>query len=242
VLRGRLVNSVITEVSTIVDNIQGATSHDGGRLKFGPDGKLYLTVGDATEANNAQILSTYAGKILRFNDDGTVPSDNPFGSPVWTWGHRHPQGIGWHHVSGDLWSTEHGATGNDELNRIVKGSNYGWPVIEGAGTRPDMVTPVVFFSPSVAPSGLTFYDSARIPQFTNNIFFATLAGMHIRRVRLTADGSNVQDSERLFDRQFGRIRDVITGPDGLLYFCTSNREDRTTPVSIDRIARIVPLQ
>lgn len=243
-VRFKEANNVLGEAAVLLDNIPGAIVHDGSRLRFGPDGKLYVTTGDAADANLSQTLSSLAGKILRLNDDGTTPADNPYGSPLWSWGHRHPQGIDWHPATGQMWATEHGSTGNDELNLIVKGANYGWPIIEANQTRPDMVTPVLFFTPAIAPSGLSFYTSTRIPQFRANIFFTALRGMHIHRVVLdAADSTRVAAAERLFEGKFGRIRDVITGPDGALYFCTSNRDGRTTPVaSDDRIARIVPIQ
>ena len=244
VMRFRDVNNVLVEPTVLVDNLPASASHDGARVRFGPDGKLYVTIGDIKQPDLAQSLSVYAGKILRFNDDGTTPADNPYGSPVWTWGHRHPQGIDWNPTTGEMWATEHGASGNDEVNRIERGRNYGWPVIQGLQTRPGMVTPVLFFNPAIAPSGLSFYTSTRIPQFRGNFLFATLRGMHIHRVVLDAGNSTVPAAqERLFEGRFGRIRDVITGPDGALYFCTSNRDGRTTPVAADdRIARIVPVQ
>jgi glucose/arabinose dehydrogenase len=201
-------------------------------------------MGDAAIPNLSQTLSSLNGKILRLNDDGTTPSDNPFGSPVWSWGHRHPQGLDWHPITGEMWAAEHGQTGNDEINRILKGVNYGWPVIEGSQTRPDMASPVLFFSPSIAPSALSFYRSTRIPQFASNIFFTALRGEHLRRVRLDpADSTRVASTEILFLQRFGRIREVISGPDGALYFSTSNRDGRGSPVADDdRIARIVPVQ
>ena len=157
VMRYRESNNTLTEGVVLLDDVQAGGGHNGARVRFGPDGKLYVTFGDANVPNYAQTLSVYAGKILRMNDDGSTPSDNPFGSPVWTWGHRHPQGIDWHPVTGDMWATEHGQTGNDELNLIVRGQNYGWPVIEAAETRPDMITPVLFYGfPAIAPSGLSF--------------------------------------------------------------------------------------
>ena len=244
IARFRESNNVLGERAILVDNITASGAHNGARVRFGPDRKLYVTMGDAAQPALSQSLSSLNGKILRLNDDGTTPADNPYGSPVWTWGHRHPQGIDWHPATGQAWATEHGDVGNDELNLLTKGTNYGWPTIEGAATRPDMATPVLFFSPSIAPSGLSFYDSVRIPQFRANIFFAALRGMHIHRVRLDpADATKVIAAERLFELKFGRIRDVITGPDGALYFCTSNRDGRTPAVaSDDRIARIVPIQ
>lgn len=244
VVRLRETNNVLGEMVVLVDNIPAANNHNGSRLRFGPDGKLYVTTGDAGDPNLSQTLSSLAGKILRINEDGTTPADNPFGSPVWTWGHRHPQGIDWNPLTGHMWATEHGGTHRDELNRIVRGSNYGWPIIQGDETRPDMVTPVLFYIPAIAPSGLSFYTSTRMPQLRGNIFFTALAGMHIHRVVLNAaDPTRASAEERLFEGRFGRIRDVITGPDGALYFCTSNRDGRTTPVAADdRIARIVPIQ
>lgn len=245
VMRFRESNNRLVEPVVLLDNIPAGVGHDGARVRFGPDGRLYITVGDANSPSLAQSLTSYAGKILRLNDDGTTPADNPFGSPIWSWGHRHPQGLDWHPQTGDLWASEHGATGNDELNLIVRGANYGWPVIQGAETRPDMVTPVLFYPPpSIAPSGLSFYTATRIPQFARNIFFATLRGAHIHRVVLDASNPRVPVAEeRLFEGVFGRIREIITGPDGALYFATSNRDGRGTPIaSDDRIARIVPIQ
>lgn len=245
IMRYRESNNVLNEPTVLLDGIHAGGGHNGARVRFGPDGKLYVTFGDANVPDYAQNLTVYAGKILRLNDDGTTPADNPFGSPVWSWGHRHPQGIDWHPATGDMWATEHGNVGNDELNLIQRGQNYGWPIIEAAQTRADLVSPVLFYpSPSIAPSGLSFYTATRIPQFTRNIFFATLRGMHIHRVVLGAsDPRTPVAEERLFEGRFGRIRDVITGPDGALYFCTSNRDGGTTPAATDdRIARIIPVQ
>lgn len=244
VVRYRESNNTLGDAMVILDNIRAADNHNGARLRFGPDGKLYVTMGDAGNPDLSQTLSSLNGKILRLNDDGTTPADNPFGSPIWTWGHRHPQGLDWNPATGQMWATEHGSTGNDELNLVVRGQNYGWPVIQGLQSRPDMVTPVLFFNPAIAPSGLSFYTSTRVPQFRHNIFFTALRGAHIHRVVLDAGNPTViAAAERLFEGRFGRIRDVVTGPDGALYFCTSNRDGRTTPVaSDDRIARIIPVQ
>ena len=147
-----------------------------------------------------------------------------------------PQGV--------VWSTEHGPQGGDELNRIVRGANYGWPVIEGAATRPDMVTPITFFTPSVAPSGASFYRGAAFPAFRDNLFVATLGAQALLRITLDATNPRVVVSvERLMAGRYGRLRDVVTGPDGYLYVSTSNRDGRNTPVaSDDRILRIVPVK
>lgn len=243
VVRYREAGNRLAEAAVIIDGMTAANNHDGARLRFGPDGKLYVTMGDALNVALPQTLSSLNGKILRVNDDGTTPADNPFGSPVWTWGHRHPQGIDWHPLNGDMWATEHGSSSADELNRIVKGVNYGWPVIRGAQTRPGMTPPVLFYTPSIAPSGLSFYASARIPQLQNNILFATLRGEHLHRVVLGSDARTPVAEERLLQGRFGRIRDIVIGTDGAIYFCTSNRDLRGTVVPTDdRIARIVPIQ
>jgi glucose/arabinose dehydrogenase len=151
------------------------------------------------------------------------------GSPVYSWGHRNPQGLDWHPATGDLWASEHGPTGNDEINVIRPGINYGWPRIEGAATMPGMEAPIVFFSPAIAPSGASFYRGQRFPRFSNNLFVAALAGQLLLRLRI--EGRQIVAQERLLDDRFGRLRDVVSGPDGNLYIATNTN---------DRIIRIVP--
>jgi glucose/arabinose dehydrogenase len=225
---GRLGERVV-----LLDDIPAATIHDGGRLRFGPDGLLYATAGDAADTSLAQDLASLAGKILRLNPDGTTPPGNPFGSPIYSSGHRNPQGLDWHPATGDLWATEHGATGNDEINVIEGGQNYGWPRIEGSQTAAGMQPPIVFFNPAIAPSGASFYRGQRFPGFANNLFVATLRGTHVLRLRLDGSARRVAAQERLLEGEYGRIRDVVSGPDGFLYFSTSNGTD-------DRVARLVP--
>jgi glucose/arabinose dehydrogenase len=239
VVRYREVSNRLAERAVILDNIPASAIHDGGRLRFGPDNLLYITAGDAATTSLAQDLSSLAGKILRVNRDGTTPADNPFGSPVYSSGHRNPQGIDWHPATGDLWASEHGNSGNDEINVIVRAGNYGWPRIEGTETQPGMLTPITFFTPAVAPSGASFYRGQRFPAFVNNLFVATLRGTHIHRVRV--DGRRIVAQERLVNDRYGRIRDVVAGPDGFLYFCTSNNDGRGGIVpEDDRLARLVP--
>ena len=201
-----------------------------------------LTMGDAANTSLSQTLSSLNGKILRVDENGIAAGGNPFGSEIWTWGHRNPQGLDWNPSTGDLWATEHGASGNDEINRLQPGRNYGWPVIEGAATRPDMETPAQFFSPSIAPSGGSFHNGSRIAGLRNNFFFGALTGQHIRRVILDpANPTRIASTERWLNGEFGRIRDVVLGPDGALYFCTNNRDGRgAAAASDDRIARIIP--
>lgn len=241
IVRYREVASRLGERVTLLDDIPAAQIHDGGRLRFGPDGLLYASAGDAADANLAQDVASLAGKILRLNRDGTVPRDNRFSSPVYTYGHRNPQGFDWHPATGDMWESEHGNSGNDEVNVIRAGLNYGWPRIEGAATMAGMEAPVTSYSPSIAPSGASFYRGQRFPQFANNFFVATLRGTHLLRLTVDSSTRRVTAQERLLDGTFGRLRDVVSGPDGYLYFSTNNRDGRGSPMSgDDRVLRIVP--
>jgi glucose/arabinose dehydrogenase len=244
-VRYREVNNTLGDRAVLLERMAGSGIHNGGRIRFGPDGRLYVTMGDAANTALSQQLSSLNGKILRLNDDGSAATGNPFMSEVWTWGHRNPQGIDWNPLTTDLWSTEHGQSANDEINLLRSGRNYGWPVIEGSETRPDMEAPVRFFAPSsVAPSGGSFYTGTLMAGLRFNFIFGTLAGRHIHRVVLEAnDMTRIATTERWLENRFGRIRDVVTGPDGALYFCTNNRDGRGSPTATDdRIARIVPVQ
>lgn len=242
VVRYREAGSTLGERVVLVDNIPAAQIHDGGRLRFGPDGLLYITAGDAAVMSLAQDLGSLAGKLLRLNRDGSTPRTNPFSSPIYSYGHRNPQGLDWHPATGDLWAAEHGNIGNDEVNVIDAGANFGWPVIQGAQSMAGMRTPITFYNPAIAPSGASFYRGTRFPRFANNLFVATLRGTHL--LRLTPDPSSprrVVAEERLLDGTFGRLRDVVSGPDGLLYLATNNRDGRGAPSPTDdRILRLVP--
>jgi len=242
-------DSQISAQATLLDKIPAAIFHSGCRLRFGPDEKLYITTGDATDKNNAQDLESLGGKILRINTDGTVPDDNPFpNSAVWSYGHRNPQGIDWHPVTGDLWQTEHGPSqfdgppGGDEVNLIKKGENYGWPTVSHEKTQDGLVNPKLVFTPAEAPASGMFYNGDVFPQFANNFFFGALKGEGIIRVVLSSDNpEQVVAYEKLKGIQVGRVRDIVQGPDGYIYFSSSNLDGRgTAQDKDDKIYRLVP--
>ena len=241
-------NLSLSEDKVLMDKIPGGPFHDGGRIKFGPDDKLYITTGEAGNADLAQDKNSVAGKILRINSDGSIPEDNPFsGSSIYSYGHRNPQGLDWDE-SGNLVATEHGPSGwhgvaHDEINVIVSGKNYGWPDIIGSETMDGLVTPIMNTGDDTwAPSGAEFYDGDKIPQWTGKFFVATLRGNHLHMIDFDLEKNKVISDQKLFDGDFGRLRDVTTGPDGYLYFLTSNQDGRGVPeINDDRILRIVPL-
>ena len=249
VVRYQFSNGTVTEDMVLLDGIPGAQYHDGGRIQFGPDEKLYITTGDAGNPSLAQDSDSLAGKILRINRDGTVPAGNPFAnSTVWSIGHRNPQGIDWDEY-GNLVASEHGPSGgirgsaHDEINLIVPGANYGWPDIIGGDSAEGLQTPILHTGRETwAPSGAEFYDGDKIAGWTGKYFVAALRGVHLHMIDIDPQTHTVLSHEKLFQDEFGRLRDVQTGPDGFLYVLTSNRDGRGTPESIDdRILRIVPV-
>jgi glucose/arabinose dehydrogenase len=240
-------NSVSDEL-ILIDKLPGAKNHAGCRLRFGPDGKLYISTGDATDREIAQDLKNMGGKILRLNSDGSIPSDNPWAnSPVWSYGHRNPQGIDFYPGTSILWETEHGPSGfdgpggGDEVNVIVKGGNYGWPVVSHDGHKDGMIDPVLVYTPAEAPASGMFYKSGVISQFKNNFFFGCLRGRGIIRVIVDEkDPTKVISQSKMSDVDYGRIREIAEGPDGAIYFSTSNKDGRGNPGQTDdRIMRIV---
>ncbi|EKD65667.1 MAG: hypothetical protein ACD_50C00019G0003 [uncultured bacterium] len=235
VVRMTYENGQLQDEEIIVDEIPGAPNHNGGRIKFGPDNFLYITTGDAQNPSLAQNTKSLAGKILRVADSGDPASGNPFGNAVYSYGHRNPQGLAWDE-NGNLWSTEHGRSGVlsglDELNLIERGRNYGWQIIQGDETRTGMETPKLHSGNDTwAPAGAAFVN--------NSLFFAGLRGQTLYEAVITND-EKISLNEH-FKTDFGRLREVILGPDNLLYITTSNRDGRGNPIiDDDKIIRVNP--
>jgi len=251
VVRYRETSNGLVDRTVIIENIPAAQFHAGCRLRFGPDGKLYITTGDATERELAQRLDSLAGKTLRLSDDGTVPNDNPFVGQgnarpeIWTYGNRNGQGIDFQPGTNLLFETEHGPSGfdgpggGDEVNILERGKNYGWPVIHHRATHEGMESPLLEYTPACAPASGMFYRGSAFSQFKGNFFFGCLVGTRI--IRVVLDGRHVISQENLLEKKYGRIRDIAEGPDGLIYFSTSNRDGRGNPAGDDdRIMRLAP--
>ncbi|MFO7979047.1 MAG: PQQ-dependent sugar dehydrogenase [Bacteroidales bacterium] len=236
--RGRLQGNQFTDHELLFHGQPhtGAGHHFGTRIVFDRDHYLFTTIGDRGQMDNAQTLSNHNGKVLRINDDGSVPADNPFTddtearNEIWSYGHRNIQGMALHPATGQLWAHEHGARGGDEINRIIKGENYGWPevthgidydgsIISPDTTREGMVDPIYHWTPSIAPCGMTFVTGDRYPQWENNILAGALAGQHIHRVVL--EGDQVVQTEKLLEGM-ARFRAVQQSPDGYIYVLTES--------------------
>ena len=253
VARGRFENDRLMNVEDIfVAETEGRPGHYGGRLAFDEDGFLFVTVGERQvpstgdlEAHPAQDVSNHHGTVNRLHDDGSVPTDNPFVGQsdvrpeIWSYGHRNPQGMAIHPETGDIWITEHGPQGGDELNRIVPGLNYGWPVIGygvnyGSGLaihegtlRDGIEPPTHFWVPSIATSGLMIYTGDLFPAWKGSVFTGGLAGQQIGR--LTMEGHRVVREEAIL-QGMGRVRDVRESPDGYIYAAIEDRDGLPTSV------------
>lgn len=216
------------EPTTVIDGIPAAGNHNGGRIAFGPDGMLYITTGDAGDRDSAQDLEALSGKILRLTPEGEIPDDNPFDdSPVFSYGHRNPQGIAWD-AEGTMYASEFGQDTWDELNVIEAGGNYGWPEVEGIADDDDYIDPVQQWSPDDAsPSGIAVTAS--------DILIANLRGERLRVVPL----DDLTTSTERVGGEFGRLRDVVAGPDGAPWVLTNNTDGRgSAGPGDDRILRL----
>jgi glucose/arabinose dehydrogenase len=222
------------EERVLLDGMPGGATHDGCRLKFGPDGKLYATMGDARwDLSLVQKPDAPSGKVLRINADGSIPADNPFpGQATWSLGHRNPQGLAWDR-QGRLLAAEHGPSAHDEVNHVVPGGNYGWPDVHGKAGDARFRDPILESGRETwAPSGIAILG--------DDLYVACLRGRTLVRARLGGD-LGVSNVTALLDRTHGRLRDVVAGPDGALYVTTSNRDGRGSPAADDdRILRVVP--
>lgn len=229
VVRYTMQGTSFTNRTVIIEGIPGGNIHDGGRIKFGPDGLLYICTGETGNDTLSQDLNSLAGKILRLKDDGTIPLNNPFpNSAIYSYGHRNPEGLAWDD-QGQLWETEHGSNAQDEINLIQAGKNYGWPIVRGETTAPGMTGPIITSGNDTwAPSGLTF--------FQGSLYFGGLRGQSLFKYDISKGKLT-----RYLNGNFGRLRDVVSGPDALLYVITSNRDGRGIPLTgDDRVIRINP--
>lgn len=240
IVRYRYNGSVLVEPTILLDNMKGGPIHNGCRLAFGPDGMLYLTAGDAGNSEDAQKVDLNNGKVLRISPDGSIPTDNPrAGSPVWSWGHRNQQGLSFG-PNGVLYSSEHGATTDDEVNIIMKGRNYGWPRVEGLCNVPSEIaycadsniaepigTP---WTPTLAPGAIKYYSSDLIPEWKDNLLMTAMKQQATLVVmKLSPDRTRIISEERFFQGVFGRLRAVCVSPDGRVFIGSSNYDAYGAP-------------
>ena len=229
-------NSKAVDVITILDKIPGSAFSNGGVIKFGPDGKLYVGTGSVSDySDEPQNLDSLAGKILRLNDDGTIPSDNPFEkSYVFSLGHRNPTGLAWN-SQGQMYATDSGPTKNDEINLIKAGSNYGWPEVQCFSKIVNLVNPLECFDPGLEPGGIIFYSGDKF-DIDNQMILATQKATNLFKVQINDDGVNL---DRILSG-VGRIRDVGQGPDGYVYIITTNTDGKAFPApDDDKLLRIL---
>ena len=220
-----LINPII-----ILDNIPAANYHNGSRLLISSDLKLFITTGDAVNANTAQSINSLSGKVLRVNLDGTIPTDNPIaGNAMWSLGHRNAQGLVF--ANGKLYSSEHGPEKDDEINIIMKNKNYGWPNVNGFCNESaeqafcnanNVVEPLKSWTPTIAASGMDYYEKGTLTQFKNSLILATLKDQTLYQLRLNTSGDKIEETKELFRGTYGRLRDVCVGADGNIYILTSN--------------------
>jgi glucose/arabinose dehydrogenase len=248
IIRGKIRDGALVDQQTIYEAkpehyIKAGGVHFGGRIVFDGKGHLFFAIGERGQRDHAQDIGRPNGKVHRVFDDGRIPDDNPFVKDpkalptVWSYGHRNPQGLAIHPVTGQLFDAEHGPRGGDELNLVEKGRNYGWPVItygmeyDGRAitdtpVKEGMEQPLTYWVPSIAPCGMNFYTGSAFPKWKNQLFLTSLAGQELRRIEIA--GGKVAAQEIIF-KNIGRIRHVVTGPDGALYVMLQNRIARLSP-------------
>lgn len=230
-----LKDNHLADEQILLGNMPGARWHNGCRVSVSASGHLYASMGDATDAQSAQDERALSGKIFRLNRDGSIPSDNPFAaSPIWSYGHRNPQGLAFRPSDGTLWSTEHGPDTQDEVNLIKKGANYGWPLCRGTET----CAGIAQYQPAIAEfnhddtiaiSDLIFYRGKMFPDWQDDILFVSLKTG--RLYHLDIEGEKIRASHILIDDEFGRLRTLAEAPDGSLYLATDNGEDQILHVT-----------
>jgi aldose sugar dehydrogenase len=245
VVRYTHAGGILTSPMTLLDNIKGASIHNGSRL-FIVDGKLFISTGDAATASNAQDLASLNGKILRINLDGSIPADNPIpGSPVWNWGQRNVQGMVF--ANDKLYSSMHGASNDDEINILVKGRNYGWPNVEGFCDKSsetafcadsNVVEPLKIWSPTIAPAGLDYYDHPMFPDLRKSLIMATLKDSRLHQLRLNATYDAITTVDILDSVKAGRLRDLCISPNGSIFVSTSNSSASGTGAHVDKIIEL----
>ncbi len=248
--RGRLENGRLSAFEVLFRGTPAvdASHHFGSRLVFDGDGHLFITSGERGQRDNVQQLDNYHGKVVRLTESGGIPEDNPFVADfgalagIYSYGHRNPQGMAQHPETGAIWLNEHGPRGGDEVNIVRPGENYGWPEVTlgkeyygpaiGVESRPDVVEPIYGWTPSIAPSGMAFYQGDMFPHWQGNLFVGSLKFTHLARLEL--DGGHVVAEERLLDDRGWRIRAVEAGPEGALYLLV---DDDSAP-----LVRLVPAE
>jgi aldose sugar dehydrogenase len=254
IVRGKLRGNAWVDEQVIFrgspDLYSPANYHYGSRFTFDRQGHLFYSIGDKGSLESAQDLSKPLGKVHRVNDDGSVPKDNPFVNQagavasIWSYGHRNPQGFAFDPVTNKLWETEHGPTGGDELNLIEPGKNYGWAVVsygmETGITKSEqegMVSPKAYWTPTIAPAGIVFYNGSRYPGWKNSLFLSGLGGQQLRRIEITKD---VVTRQEILFNEYGRVRDIVIGPDGYLYVAVSLPGQRVFDTTAGVVIRLVP--
>ena len=247
VVRYTFSNNSLADSYTVIENIPASNIHNGSRIRVVNDGtgiKIFLTTGDASVSVNAQDLNSTSGKVLRLNLDGSVPADNPFaGNPVWSYGHRNPQGLIF--ANNKWYESEHGPNIEDEVNIIEKGRNYGWPNVNGPcddGSETTFCTANNVKQPvwssggsTIAVCGIAYYNNDRIPQWKNSILMTTLKDASLRQLKLSVDGTSVTNTSMFYKNEFGRLRDICVSPTGRVYISTSNGGNSDKIIEISKL-------